>query len=146
MDDAELKELFRRAVEIAKAVPEEFQQIAFNRALDSLLGPTTSGRDVRGAIDVASVRKKTVQTSKPSPARQKRGSGRPAPKAALLELKQAGYFATKRTIKDVRDYLEKKRGHKYTLQDLSPALLRLVRDGELDRDKNAEGQYEYKAV
>jgi hypothetical protein len=59
---------------------------------------------------------------------------------------QTGFFATKRTIGDVREYLEKKRGHKFTLQELSPALLSLVRARELDRDKNAEGQYEYKKV
>jgi len=153
MDDTDLKEALKRAAEIAKAVPQQFQQAAFNRALDSLLGTTeysaAGGRRRRGERAAGSkspAGKKAVRNAKASPARLKRGGGRPGPKAALLELKAKGYFGTKRTIKDVREYLEKKRGHKFTLQDLSPALLSLVREVELDRDKNAEGQYEYKAV
>lgn len=153
MDDTDLIEALTRAAEIAKAVPEQFQQAAFNRALDSLLGTSESGaaarmrrRGGRAAGNKSPADRKAVRNVKSSSARQKRGGGRPGPKAALLELKTKGYFGTKRTINDIREHLEKKRGHKFTLQDLSPALLSLVRDGELDRDKNAEGQYEYKAV
>jgi hypothetical protein len=64
----------------------------------------------------------------------------------LLQLKEGGYFASKRTISEIRDHIEKKRGRKLTLQDLSPALLSLVRDEKLDRDKNSDGQYEYTAT
>jgi hypothetical protein len=153
VDDADLKEAFKRAAEIAKAVPVQFQQAAFNRALDSLQGTTGATGRTRGRWRAARaagmkprVEKSTGGTVKGKTGRQKRGSGRPGPKAALLELKAKGFFGTKRTITDVRDHLEKKRGHKFSLQDLSPGLLSLVRDVELDRDKNAQGQYEYKAV
>ena len=37
MEEKELKELFKKAAEIAKAVPEALQQAAFNRALDVLM-------------------------------------------------------------------------------------------------------------
>jgi len=37
MDENELKNLFKKAAEIAKAVPEALQQAAFNRALDALM-------------------------------------------------------------------------------------------------------------
>lgn len=37
MEEIELKEVFKKAAEIAKAVPEALQQAAFNRALDVLM-------------------------------------------------------------------------------------------------------------
>jgi hypothetical protein len=46
---------------------------------------------------------------------------------------------------DAQEQLRHKRGVRYTLQDLSPAFVRLLRDGRLDRDRNASGQYEYRA-
>lgn len=73
----------------------------------------------------------------------KKATGRPGPRVALEQLLSAGYFDSPRTIADVREYLQHKRGHNYTLQDLSPTLVRLVRDQKLDRERNESGQYEY---
>lgn len=42
MADARLKALFKRAAEIADQVPEEFQEAAFHRALDVLIGNDTT--------------------------------------------------------------------------------------------------------
>ena len=87
--------------------------------------------------DKAPPDKKVVAAKKAS------GTGRPGPKAALEQLLNSGYFDTPRIIADIREHLRHKRGHTYTLQDLSPTLVRLVRDEKLDRDRNAAGQYEY---
>lgn len=150
-DDAALKDAFKRAAEIAQEVPEQFRKDAFNRALDSLLGSGSAAAAPRRRrrSSASSARTPPQSGSKASaqtaPARLRRSGGRPGPKQAVLDLKAKGFFSTKRTISDVRDYLQKKRGHSFTLQDLSPTLLSLVRSGELDRDKNADGQYEYKA-
>jgi hypothetical protein len=71
------------------------------------------------------------------------GTGRPGPKTAIAQLIAAGYFASPRLISHVQDELKHKRGHQYSLQDLSPTLVRCLREGLLKRDRNEEGQYEY---
>jgi hypothetical protein len=151
VDDEALKDAFKRAAEIAQGVPDEFRKDAFNRALDSLLGggsaPAAKRRrrsSARPSVEETGGGKSTA-TTQSGASRPRRTAGRPGPKQALLDLKTKGYFSTKRTISEVRDYLQKKRGYNFTLQDLSPTLLSLVRSGDLDRDKNAESQYEYKA-
>jgi len=70
-------------------------------------------------------------------------SGRPGPKAAIGQLMQADFFRSSRTISDIQKELRHKRGHAYTVQDLSPALVRCVRDESLTRERNESGQYEY---
>lgn len=47
--DEELITLFKRAAEIASAVPEPMREAAFHRALDALQQGTTSGQSSRGA-------------------------------------------------------------------------------------------------
>ncbi len=42
MSGENLKEIFQQAAEIAESVPKELREAAFNRALDTLLGPSTS--------------------------------------------------------------------------------------------------------
>jgi hypothetical protein len=72
-------------------------------------------------------------------------SRRRGPKAALGELIDEGYFGQARTINDAQEHLRHKKGLRFTLQDLSPSLVRLLREGRLDRDRNASGHYEYRA-
>lgn len=151
MNDDGLEAAFKRAAEIAKAVPERFQEAAFNRALDSLLGDAPPV----DRHESAPTKKRKPSKRKPNKAAAEGASGEPkkkkrangsGPKTLLLQLREGGYFASKRTISEIRDHIDKKRGRKLTLQDLSPALLSLVRDQELDRDKNSDGQYEYTAT
>jgi hypothetical protein len=74
------------------------------------------------------------------------GAGRRrGPKTVLGELIDDGFFKEPRTMGDAQEQLRHKRGIRYTLQDLSPAFVRLLREGRLDRDRNASGQYEYRA-
>jgi hypothetical protein len=75
----------------------------------------------------------------------KRTSGRKGPKAAIQVLLDSGYFTEPRTIGQIQNRLEVKLGHTYKLEDLSPSLGRLLREGKLDREKNEQGQYEYSA-
>jgi len=69
--------------------------------------------------------------------------GRPGPKAAVVQLLASGFFDSPRTISDIQGELKHKRGHGYTLQELSPALVRSLRDETLDRTRKDNGQYEY---
>jgi hypothetical protein len=66
------------------------------------------------------------------------------PKAEIVSLVTSGYFSNPRTPAEIQDFLKKKRGHAFGAAQISLALLRLVRDKVLDRDENAEGQYEYR--
>jgi hypothetical protein len=72
----------------------------------------------------------------------KRG-GRPTPFTVLDDLVASGFFGTPQTIGGIREYLEEKQGRKYKASELSPALLRLLRNGKLTRAKNGDKQYEY---
>ncbi len=66
------------------------------------------------------------------------------PKAAIVSLVEQGFFATPKSGPEVQEYLKKKRGFDLGTDQLRLAMLRLVRDGVLERDENNEGQYEYK--
>jgi hypothetical protein len=71
----------------------------------------------------------------------KRGTVRPAglpmgrgPTRYVLELRDEGFFSTKRTLGELRTKLEEG-GHIYPLTSLSPVVTRLVRKRELRRIK-----------
>ena len=87
-------------------------------------------------------RKKAKKVSKRGGSNKKTRT-RVGPKAAVSGLIDSGYFAKARTISEIQTHLKDKRGFNYAVQQLSPALLRLVRDRKLDRDESAEGTYEY---
>jgi len=74
-----------------------------------------------------------------------RAGRRRGPKTVVGELIDEGFFKEPRTIGEAQEQLRHKKGVRYTLQDLSPAFVRLLREGRLDRDRNASGQYEYRA-
>lgn len=64
-------------------------------------------------------------------------------KAAIINLIDSGYFDIGKTGPEVQGHLKNKRGLNFSTDQLLVAMLRLVRDEVLDRDQNAEGQYEY---
>ena len=70
-------------------------------------------------------------------------AGRLGPKAMLEALIASGYFMERRTIGDIIAHVEVKQARKVKATDLSPALGRLQREQKIDRDRNAQGQYEY---
>jgi flagellar biosynthesis GTPase FlhF len=69
---------------------------------------------------------------------------RVGPKRALAELIAEGFFDESRTIADAKERLRHKKGLNFKVQDLSPALVRLLREGSLDREQGEGGQYEYR--
>jgi hypothetical protein len=72
-------------------------------------------------------------------------SSKDGPKAVVQGLLKSGYFVSPRTGPEIHDFLKKKRGLTFGIDAIRLVLLRLVRDEELDRDENDEGNYEYKA-
>jgi hypothetical protein len=86
---------------------------------------------------------KRSSAGRSTPTQRARRAGRQSPAVAVRELVAGTYFQKARTIGEIRDHLDQKQARKYKVTELSPVLLRLVRDGVLDREKNSEGQYEY---
>jgi hypothetical protein len=74
----------------------------------------------------------------------KKVAGRPGPKAAIGQLLGAGFFRSAKMISEIQEELQHRRGHSYSVQELAPALVRSVRDESLSRERNGEGQYEYR--
>jgi len=71
--------------------------------------------------------------------------GRPGPGEMLKKLADAGFFKEPRSIKDIQQHCENKLAHIYTLMELSTPLRRAVHNDLLTRDKNKEGNFEYRA-
>jgi hypothetical protein len=86
----------------------------------------------------ATVDEPTAKTSKKS------SRSRPGPRAALNQLLNDGYFDSPRRIAEIQQHLVHSRAHKYKVSELSPTLVRMIRDQVLDRNRASDGQYEYK--
>jgi hypothetical protein len=99
--------------------------------------PKKSGRRREKAASAAAGQK--AKPARKSP----RSSGSPGAYATINELLGDGFFKTPRTIGSIVDHCRTARGHHYKANECSPALLRLLRDGKLKRQKNKDGQYEY---
>jgi hypothetical protein len=84
-----------------------------------------------------------AKTSKPR--RASPAGSRPGPKAAVDSLVKAGFFSKPRVLGDIKAHLQVERGYTYAVTDLSPAMTRAVRSGDLKRSRRQDGQYEYQA-
>jgi hypothetical protein len=82
--------------------------------------------------------------TKPARTAKRGSSGTPGPKAALLSLATDGFFDTGKTVQAMQAHLKTRKGFTFDPTQLRVALLRLVRDQALDREENAEKEYEYK--
>jgi hypothetical protein len=152
----DLKEVFKQAAEIAQQVPENMQEAAFNRALDLLTnrsGERNTTRRVKRArhyqnrnLDRQPTKGSSAESAIPRKASKKsrKSSSGLSPKPAIVGLIESGFFGVGKTLPAVRDHLRKKRGYDLSLAQLGVAMLRMVRDGLLEREENQDGQYEYK--
>jgi hypothetical protein len=64
--------------------------------------------------------------------------------AALIQLSSTNFFDKPKTINDVIDHCKHHMARTYKANEFSGKLGRMVRNGELTREKNADKQYEYK--
>ena len=95
--------------------------------------------------------KKKVKTSTPINERvtadkkrpQRRADGRPSPRTVLDDLIKQDFFKGKKTISAIISHCKDKLTYSYESRELSPALIRCIRDKKLKREKNTNNQYEY---
>jgi hypothetical protein len=126
----DLRAVFKAAEELANAVTEPYRPEAFTIAATELLrggsvsGPATDQTSARGA-------------SRP------RRTERRGPKHSVEQLIEDGFFTEPRTIRDVQRRIGDHYGHRFTQQELSPALVRLVRGQRLQRSRSADDQFRY---
>lgn len=83
---------------------------------------------------------KTVGPPTGPTTRQRSGRG---PKPLIEELIAEGFFTEPRAIGAIQERLRHKKGVQFKPTDLSPALVRLLRQNKLDRERNESNQYEY---
>jgi hypothetical protein len=153
----DLKEVFKQAAEIAQQVPENMQEAAFNRALDLLTNKSRERHPTRASSQTRRSQNKNVNSlssghgnpaAKPAASESSKKSRKSAsgfaPKSAILWLLESGFFSTGKTGPAVQDYLKKKRGYDLETDKLRMVMLRLVREGVLEREENQDGQYQYK--
>jgi len=113
-----------------------------------------SGAENSSSVKKARVRKivKTTPSTKEPKGTKQKGSkpkagkvGRPGPKAMVEVLLHEGFFAVPKTIGQILSHIEEKKTHRYATSDFTATLQRMVRQLKLDRFRNSDGQYEYKA-
>lgn len=129
-----LKTVLTDASELTASLPENIRPVAFAKTFDVLLADRAESM----------TRGRRVEQDRRRPRRRVAGyAQRIGPKSALTELLDAGYFSSARSLPEVQAHLRDSYGHDYGSNELSISLLRLIRDGRLNREKNLAGQYEY---
>ncbi|HEX3432555.1 MAG TPA: hypothetical protein VHT25_00665 [Solirubrobacteraceae bacterium] len=78
--------------------------------------------------------------SEPSSRKRRAGQG---PKSLVEDLIREDFFTEPKTIGEIQGRLRHKKSVKLKATDLSPALVRLLRENSLDRERNDSKQYEY---
>jgi len=78
--------------------------------------------------------------TKEKPKRSGSGKGVLAIVSALVK---DGFFKSPQTIGNIIEYCGTQKGHHFKSNEISPALLRLIRNQTLSRKKNKDNQYEY---
>jgi hypothetical protein len=144
----ELKKQLAELVDVVNGFKSEQVQLRVVEAILANLGAAPGGApDPKDEVDKTkppNARKAVRAKAKGGEATPAKGSGsRKSPKTAILGLIADGYFAQHRAIGTVVSHLAEKKATTLSLGAVQMALNRLVQNGEMQRGKNAESQYEY---
>jgi hypothetical protein len=149
----ELKKQLGELVDIVNGFKSEQVQLRVVEAILANLGAPlppplpTGGEDPPTKIAVStaghrkSARKRKQSGSTANAPRT--GGARKSPKTAILGLAADGFFAQRRSIGTVVTHLREKKATTLSQQAVQMALNRLVQNGEMERGKNGESQFEY---
>lgn len=86
----------------------------------------------------------TKKTDVAAPTKRKKASAGTGAVATLTDLLSGTYCDKPRGIGDIVKHCKDKLARTFKPNDFSGKLARMVRSGELTREKNADSQYEYK--
>lgn len=136
MNSEILLSVLEEASALTASLPDEIRQVAFSKAFDALFEDRVT----------TTKRQRRVQSKRVPPRISIRGGARLrriGPKQALGQLVDVGYFASSHGLPEIQRHLRDSYGHDFGSNELSISLLRLIRDGRLNRERNLSGQYEY---
>lgn len=109
---------------------------------DGSQSSTKTASKTKKAKPAAKKTSATKKKAKPSNSNRKVGN-RPGPKQSLEQLIADRFFDTPKEISDIISHLKNGKALTYKATDLSPTLIRLLREGKLERTTNQQGRYEY---
>lgn len=89
------------------------------------------------------VKAKSAETDEKGTKKSNAGKSTPSPYATLDKLHSDGFFKGKKLIGDIKTHCKDNLALTYQSSDLSPVLIKMIKDGKLSRAKNKESQYEY---
>jgi len=136
--DSSVSAALRRAEQLASNIKDAgLRSVAFDRILQFLLltsgGPATPSRAESEHQRRTPSKQMTARTSKV------RGKAIAGPRGRLLQLREADFFKTPRTIDEIQTEL-RRLGHHYPQNALSTPLLRLTRGRDLRRLEGKDGK------
>lgn len=131
-EEMEFRTALNEAAAVVADLPENLQASAFAVVFPLVYRPSR-GAKVQPQLRVAGKPRVTAVTP-----RQTAG-----PKSAINALRGEGFFRTPRTVEELGKVIKDSRGHDFEGRQLSTALLRLLRAGELQRSRNDSGEYCY---
>jgi len=142
MQQEVVREILRDAIDVTKELPPELRPVAFGRVLDLLSDSFSPQRAEAGAPKaLEKVRERSTKEALGKPVRRSRsGIG---PKQGTLQALESGFFDQPQTLETLAQHLKQDFALTFTVQLLGTVLTRLVRDGRLKREQNAEGRYAY---
>lgn len=88
-------------------------------------------------------KKNTNESDENKKTSNSRGSSGTGAVSTLISVYQTDFFKRPRVIGDILEHCETNLARKIKANEISGKLGRMVRNGELKRTKNADGQYEY---
>jgi hypothetical protein len=146
----EVKRQLGELIDLVNGFKSEAVQL---RVVEALLANVVSGGAVKPAATSEQEAHQTPQRRASRRPAQKKANGfdgappkstaRKTPKRALEDLSTEGYFSQHRLVGDIAKYLKVNRALTFKTSSLQVALNRLVQDKQMQRGKNAEGQFEY---
>ncbi len=122
------------------------------RILEVVLGKQSADKQFDSPVDTehngktkTRHRRTTKKAGAEASTKPKKSSSGTGAVATLAQLLSAAYFDKPRMITDIIKHCKDKLGLTFKQSNFSGPLLRMVRNGELTREKNADNsQYEYK--
>jgi len=155
-DFDDLQKFLKSAADVVNAFKSESVQL---RVIDALLGQLETVKASNGAEAKGLRRKRKTkhEAQQSDPAvesaptlpkaskmpRRTRSTSSPGGYAMVTQLLAEGFFKKPQTIGAITSHSGSAKGHHYKANEISPVLLRMLRDSRLKRTKNNDGQYEY---